>query len=228
MANSLSIVEQHPAIWRGGNANTPQPNRTPTGYASLDHALRGGIPNWGVIRLRHLPGTGELSFLSALLKNRKQTLHCAFVNPPGIILAPWLKQLGVNPAHALLINTDNELAKWATETCVRSSACHVVFMWVTGLTVKQARRLQVAAQNTQCQVFLFESLTAARRSLPVSLDLSLQPTEQGFSVEVHKQLAGWSHQQIPVYFGYTPNNNILAKVFRLYASPTSTSLNLQG
>lgn len=228
MANSLSLVEQHPAIWRGGDASTLQPNRTPTGFSALDKALRGGIPDWGVIRLRHLPGTGELSFLSALIKNREQAPHCAFVNPPGIILAPWLEQLGVNPAHTLLINTDSELAKWATESCIKSSACHVVFMWVTGLSAKEARRLQVATQHTHCQVFLFEPLTAKRHSLPISLDLSLSPTEQGFEIDVHKQFAGWSHQQIPVSFSYTPNNSPIASVFRLYTDSLSNTLNLQG
>ena len=228
MAHSLSLVEQHPAIWRGGDAGTLQPNRTPTGYNALDKVLRGGIPDWGVIRLRHMPGTGELSFLSSVIKNKGQAPHCAFVNPPGIILAPWLERLGVDPSHTLLIDTDNELAKWATELCIKSSACHIVFLWVSGLSVKEARRLQVATQNTHCQVFLFEPLTSKRHSLPVTLDLTLSPTEQGFNIDVHKQLAGWSHQQIPISFDYTPNNSTLSHVFRLYTDPISTTANLQG
>ncbi|MBU2979827.1 hypothetical protein [Alteromonas sp. C1M14] len=228
MAKSLTLIEQHPAVWRGNQSPSLLAKRVPTCIADLDTALSGGFPEWGVIRIRARQGTGELSFLKHLVGQKPADKLITFINAPGHILAPWLKNLGVEPIHCWLIDTTDEFSKWSAEESIRSGACHCVFLWVNNLSPKQARRLQVATEQHHCQVIIYEALSCSRRALPIPLDLSLYATEEGLKVDIHKQQGGWAKDDIYFSFSYTPNNQKLHDMMGRYGSSVTAASTLRG
>lgn len=228
MAKSLTLVEQHPAIWRGNQSHNVLAKRIPTRITNLDAALSGGFPEWGVVRIRARQGTGELSFLQHLISQEAADKLITFINPPGYILAPWLKSFGLDPAHCWLINTTDEFSKWSAEESIRSGACRCVFLWANTLSPKQARRLQVATEQHHCQMILYEELSYPRQPLPVPLDLSLYVTEEGLKVDIHKQQGGWAKEDIHFAFSYTPNNNKIRDIISRYQTSKTAVTTLRG
>ncbi|RDV23939.1 translesion DNA synthesis-associated protein ImuA [Alteromonas aestuariivivens] len=211
---------QLPGIWRAKEGlNVSGCTRQETGHRELDKALNGGFPPSGLVRIRSHLGIGELSLLQSIICQPKSQKLLVFVAAPGLVQAPWLKQLGVDLPQVYVIQppNDNE-ALWATEQCLKSGACRMVVLWQTALQPKPARRLQVAATHNHTLCLLMESLQSSRLSLPVTLDLALHPSEQSLYADILKQQGGWPRENIPVRLQHTPDNSAIMKAMAA-ASP---------
>lgn len=189
-ANPLlqALTSRH-LIWRGG-AGLEQKTR-PTGLPQLDRKLGGGLPAQGVIDVRSLRGIGELRlFLPSLSEAQNSGRLCVFIAPPWQLYAEGLAAAGLNLAQVLLVRpgTDAE-SLWAAEQSLKSGACGAVILWQDTMTLHQARRLQLAAQQGQAQLVLLRSSQAP--TLPASLCLQLTAHSRGLMVNVLKRRGGW-------------------------------------
>lgn len=208
MAESLLSLEKHPLIWRG--TQTPSTlSRLPTGHAILDKHLLGGLPSAGLVRVQASVGIGELSLLKdALLSGRPHKLR-VFINAPGDIHAPWLQHAGFDEAKTLqLAPTNNEDALWAAEQCLKSAVCHSVIIWVSDLSLRQARRLQIAASDNDCLCLLFQNRHVIS-GLPVMLDLKMNSHVHGLRVDIVKLQGGRPVDNLILPLRHTPDNSAI-------------------
>lgn len=189
-ANPLlqALTSRH-LIWRGGTG-LEQKTRS-TGLPELDHKLGGGLPAQGVIDVRSLRGIGELRlFLPSLAEAQSSGRVCTFIAPPWQLYAEGLAGAGLDLAQVLLVRpgTDAE-SLWAAEQSLKSGVCDAVILWHDHMTLHQARRLQLAAQQGQAQLVLLRSSEAP--TLPASLCLKLTVHRRGLIVNVLKRRGGW-------------------------------------
>lgn len=210
MPDHLSVIEKHPLIWRAGQRRDVQ-SRLATLHHELDTALSGGLVSAGLVRLLCNTGIGELSLFKSVIAEYRLHKLCVFINPPGILQAPWLATANISAQRVYQVASGgNEEALWAAEQCLKSGACHCVLLWATSITPKQARRLQVAASHNNALAILYMPPHCQRMSLPVSQDLSLSPCPGGLTVNVNKQAQGWPITNVFVTLTHTPTNHAIS------------------
>ncbi|WP_018984352.1 translesion DNA synthesis-associated protein ImuA [Salinimonas chungwhensis] len=206
---------KHPHVWRASEGLNDAKHRVCTGFKSLDELLGGGLPAAGLIRLRALPGIGELTFLKHVLAENPYEKLTMLINAPGHLHAAWLVNNKIKPATVRLVNPENhEDTLWAAEQCLKSEACHCVILWLNSLNAKQARRLQVAASQHHTLCVLLESVKVRRESLPLALDLTLSPSLHGLQIEINKHVGGRGTGATEIYFRYTPDNAVINLALR--------------
>lgn len=209
MADHLSVVDKHPLIWRAAQQQTRGP-RLPTQHTDLDNALGGGLVSAGVVRLLTDTGVGELSLLKTVIANHREHKLCLFINPPGMVQAPWLAAANIAAGRVYQVAPqDNDQALWAAEQSLKSGACHCVILWVKALSPKQARRLQVAASHNNALAVVLMPSRCKRIALPVSQDLALTPIAGGLSIQIVKQAQGWPVEDVRVHLTHTPSNQAI-------------------
>ena len=187
----------HPLVWRareglaGGRADT---NVWPSGWAALDAELPGG--GWPSRALTELllpaPGLGELRLLAPLLARLSaQGRALLWVQPPALLSAPSLLQMGCAPERCVVVRP--ELAPprraarkgaprapwadlcWVLEQALRSGQAGAVLAWLPAHLPQEAlRRLQLAAQAQAGPVFLLRPESDAAQASPAPLRLRLQ------------------------------------------------------
>jgi len=217
MASLLSLVEKHPAIWRGNQAPIGQSRRLATGYLSLDEAILGGFPEYGVVRISGRTGIGELSLLKNVFTQTSENAFYLFVNPPGVLITNSLRRVNVVPENVHVVSTSSELSLWAAEEAIKSASCSVLLLWCEHINAAQARRLQVAAVQHECLVVIFEPENQRSAALPVPLDLTITAIDQGLQVDIRKLQGGWPKQNIVVPVSFTPNNTTINSLMRKYS-----------
>ena len=224
MPDHLSVIEKHPLIWRAGQRRDVQ-SRLATLHEALDKALSGGLVSAGLVRLLCNTGIGELSLFKSIIADHRLHKLCVFINPPGILQAPWLATANISAERVYQVApNDNESALWAAEQCLKSGACHCVLLWANSISPKQARRLQVAASHNNALAILYMPPHCQRVSLPVSQDLSLSPCPGGLTVNVNKQAQGWPVRDVFVTLTHTPSNqSILAAMSKQDVADTSVT-----
>ena len=199
---------KHPDLWRAEqlfNA-VPEPAAPTTGFSSLDAHLPGnGWPQAGLGEfLLNTLGVGELRLLAPLLArlSREQTRWITWINPPFVPYAPALKALGIDVEKMLLIHPKNHKdALWALEQASKSGTCSVALAWLdeSKLTLKDTRRLQLAAKHGQSFVCLFRPLQAAQQNSMAELRLQITAPEPGeLEVCINKRRRGWPVQGLRV------------------------------
>ncbi|OJF69948.1 recombinase RecA [Alteromonas sp. V450] len=213
MKKSLLTLNKHPHIWRASEKNTKDPKFL-LGIDSLDTALNGGIAISGLIRVSSSTGVGELTLFKKVLCSQRTHKMVIFINPPGMLQTPWLENLGFNTQQVLVVNTDTEDdALWAAEQCLKSTACHCVVLWNSAISGKAARRLQVAAAHNDALCLLYTPLQVSLQeniqSLPIALDITLEPTDQKLAVNIKKQRHGWPVHNIVIPHSWTPDNHAI-------------------
>lgn len=213
MAESLTSLEKHPLIWRGTQTSSAV-SRLPTGHAMLDKHILGGLPSAGLVRVQSSMGVGELSLLKgALLSGRRHKLR-VFINVPGDIHAPWLHHCGFDDTKTLQINPANdEEALWSAEQCLKSAVCHSVILWVSALTSRQARRLQIAASDNDCLCLIYQHSHIVS-GLPLLLDLKVKPHGQGLCVDILKIQGGRPVDHLILPLSHTPDNSVILRLTR--------------
>jgi len=217
MASLLSLVEKHPAIWRGNQAPIGQSRRLATGYLPLDEAILGGFPEYGVVRISGRTGIGELSLLKNVFTQTGENAFYLFVNPPGVLITNSLRRVNVVPENVHVVSTSSELSLWAAEEAIKSASCSVLLLWCERTNAAQVRRLQVAAAQHECLVVIFEPESQRSAALPVPLDLTITAIDEGLQVNIRKLQGGWPKQNIVVPISFTPNNTTITSLMRKYS-----------
>lgn len=207
MKKPFILLDKHPHIWRARQQSIDE-NRFSLGIHALDKALNGGISTSGVIRVTSITGIGEVSLFKHPLTTYRPHKLRVFINPPANIQAPWLTTLGMNLEQVLIVTPKTaEEALWATEQCLKSTACHCVLLWNSTINTTQARRLQVAATHNDALCLLFASPDSPNESLPIMLDLTLHINNKRLVINIIKQRHGWPVANIEVPYSWTPDNH---------------------
>lgn len=171
----LEALLRHPSLWRGRNAAPPAV--FPTGHAALDRVLPGGgWPSKGLIEtLVPEEGCGELRLwapLVARLTQERAARCCAFISPPFEPYAPAWRLRGVR-TDRLLVARGSEAA-WAMEQGLLSGACALVFGWIACITMRELRRLALAAEKGAAIGVLIRPSSAAPEHSAALLRLALE------------------------------------------------------
>ncbi len=185
MSGEIERILQHPGVWRGG-VSTRLGEGLPSGHACLDETLpTGGWPMGALteILVRH-EGVGESRLLlPALARLSRAGRWLAWVSPPHIPYAPALAGADIDPARVLWVRARPEQAAWAMEQALRSGSCGAVLGWLDKTSMRELRRLQLAAERGRCWGVVFRPAHAAAESSPAFLRLCVEA--QGEETDVH-------------------------------------------
>lgn len=184
---TLDDLLRHPGLWRGHRPASLSGHRS--GFADLDRILpERGWPGCGLIEIMpERPGIGELSLLLPALRGRPQS----WISPPWRPYAPALAAAGIDLSTLLLVYPPRPAdALWAMEQILRSGCDAQVLGWQDAMPMSSLRRLQLAAEQGACRLFLFRPPHCARLASPAVLRLRLSPAATGLSVELLKSRGG--------------------------------------
>ena len=136
--------------------------------------------------------------LPLLAELSRQQQWLTWVNPPHVPYAPALEARQVNIARVLLVKVrDTEQSLWAAEQALRSGNCSLVLLWVERVSATRIRRLQLAAEESNCMGILFRPLQQRQQASMAALRLQITPAGDGLQVQVLKRRAGWGGK--PLY-----------------------------
>ena len=101
------------------------------------------------------------------------------VNPPHRPFVPGLAAQGLDAARLLALQgptlaSDAAARVWACEQALRCAGVAAVLAWLPQVRPEQLRRLQMAAQNFQQQLFVMRPLAAQHEASPAALRLLLE------------------------------------------------------
>lgn len=204
MHPTISYLKHKNLLWQ---ANHPESNNAQqqTGFKSLDDALQGGFPEYGVIDIRSQIGIGELRLLLPSILNRQQQRPAeliSFIAPPMSINSEMLAEFGFTLDDIIIVQPN--LAKqtlWSAEQSLKSGCCHTVIIWHLSLSVTQVKRLQMAAEKGNSLLFILRQPMQEHISLPVTLGLQLSPSKAGIKAIITKRRGSWSNSAFDIYMG---------------------------
>jgi cell division inhibitor SulA len=192
-AQSIEVLLQHPALWRGRGA-APRAGHA-TGFATLDAALPdAGWPRRGLVEIL-VPGDGcgELTLFAPLIRRFTQADNprwCAFVAPPFVPFAPAWRAQGARLDRLLTIQVPPAMqasqALWTMEQCLLSGACELGFAWPRTAGMTQLRRLALAAEHGGSLGVLIRPLRAAVESTAAALRIALTRTATHLRLQLLK------------------------------------------
>lgn len=197
MSSIIQSLQSSRLLWRAGDTVHNQKNTLSSGYSLLDDKLGGGWPDKGIIELQTaLIGIGEIRLLLPALKAmqhsevRQDKLYL-WICPPGRLNAQTLASAGLPLSNTLVASEIScEHAFWVAEQSLRSGCCAAVILWCEQLEPTQAKRLQLAAKEGNSLGILIRPPGNVEQSLPISVRMTLEPHEQGLSVDISKRLGG--------------------------------------
>lgn len=190
---------KHPQLWRGKDLTKASITRTvASGYSALDDCLAGGgWPNAGLVDfiLPHA-GIGELRLLLPALTTLAENRWLAWINPPFTPYAPALEAAGIDSSKILLIYAkSHEEMLWAMERTCKSGSCGAVLVWPDErkLSLKETRRVQLAAKQGTTLSVLFRPIEATSKASLAELRLGLSQGKDPLhlSVDIIKRRGGW-------------------------------------
>jgi protein ImuA len=133
--------------------------------------------------------------LEALTKEdpAKPKKWVAWIAPPFIPYAPALQQHGVDIDRMLMIHPTASVKSrwWAIEQAVRSGSSVGVLAWVSVADDVILRRLQLAAEEQGCWLWLFRPASARLQRSPAALRVQLSQAHAATRVEIVKCRGGW-------------------------------------
>jgi len=207
---SLPDLLQRADIWRG-DQTPPKVSAVndaclSSGFAELDALLPGGGWPRGALTEIILPheGVGALSLLMpALARLSRARRWLAWVSPPHIPYAPALAYAGIDLSRVLLVRPKARTdGLWALEQTLRAGTCGAVIAWpAAGLSPRQLRRLQLAAEEGNTWGILFRSPAAEKEASPAALRLRLEATDHGLAVHVLKRRGAWATGPVQLDIG---------------------------
>ena len=183
------------AVWRADELARNVGSTRPTGHAALDAVLPGG--GWPVGALVEVlqsqAGQGEWRLLAPALAAGAEPGRpggaLVLVNPPHRPFVPALAAQGLDAArllvlHGPLLARDAAARVWACEQALRGAGVAAVLAWLPQVRPEQLRRLQMAAQNFQQQLFVMRPLAAQHEASPAVLRLALEAGEDADALSV--------------------------------------------
>ncbi len=212
MSALLEQLTRRQLVWQG-NSQQQVYQAVSSGYPELDQQLGGGFPASGLIDIQSEAGIGELRLLLPYLQQQQQQSQrlLVFIGPPTGLSADMLAGAGLDLSQLLIItpmpqttpakklsprslsaNRFNlkQQALWAAEQCLHSGCCVSVLLWPAVISLAQARRLQLSAEQGAASMILLRQ-PGQGLSLPVNLSVSLQPDKQGLQLTVLKRKGSW-------------------------------------
>jgi protein ImuA len=193
MSTPLAALLNHPALWRGGELARGMEG-IPTGFPALDVQLPGGGWPRGALTeiLVEQEGVGELKLLCPALAALSQGKGwLALVTPPYLPYAPALAASGIDLSKIVLIRASSTTdACWAMEQALRSGVCSAVLGWMSYLTERGMRRLQLAAEAGACLSVCFASSHHAGHASSAALRLKIAAGRGKTGVHILKRRGG--------------------------------------
>lgn len=207
MSVLIEQLTRRQLLWHGDSQQLAY-QAVASGYPELDQQLAGGLPATGLIDIQTDAGIGELRLLLPYLQQQQQHSQrlLVFIAPPAELSADMLAGAGLDLSQLLIItptkqpaaapknnqkqNNQQQEALWAAEQCLQSGCCASVLLWPAAMSLAQARRLQLAAEQGAASMVLFRR-PCQSLSLPVNLSFSLQPDQQGLQLTVLKRKGSW-------------------------------------
>ncbi|WP_214000918.1 translesion DNA synthesis-associated protein ImuA [Arsukibacterium sp.] len=217
MSALLDQLARRQLVWHGDSQQLAY-QAVSSGYPELDQQLAGGLPLTGLIDMQSEAGIGELRLLLPYLLQQQQQSQrlLVFIAPPAELSADMLAGAGLDLSQLLIVTpapersaskpagyntkatqrraakklTPKQEALWAAEQCLQSGCCACVLLWPAAISLAQARRLQLAAEQGAASMVLFRNLSQTL-SLPVNLSLSLQADRHGLQITVLKRKGSW-------------------------------------
>ena len=182
-----------------------------TGYPALDQALAGGWPADGLNEfLLDQDGIGELQLLVPAMRTLSQSQNrwIVWINPPHKPCASALESLGIDLDKILMIYPKNaQEALWSLEKVLRSGSSSMALAWIdeTALSIKNSRRLQLAARQGHCCCTLFRPARAASQPSMARLRLALKAQgPDALQVDIRKRQGAWPLDGLKVTLSHAP------------------------
>lgn len=167
-----------------------------TGFTQLDELLGGGWPTSGVINLLSEPAIGEFRLLQGAFSKAQEEGLVVLINPPAEPCIHWLLAQHLSLERVLILRPENDThALWAAEQCTRSSSCALVWLWHSGLSFAQARRFNLASQQSAALLVLVNYQQQAP-SLPVQVSIKLSQQAQQLRVTLLRQQGRFARGEI--------------------------------
>lgn len=198
--DKITGLLHHPELWRAGQLERSGDTLS-SGFPALDQHLPGGGWPRGALAelLLATSGVGELRLLVPHVRtlSQNETRWIVWIDPPFVPYAPAFEALGVDVRKILLIHPRNhQQALWALERASRSGTCSMALAWLDErqLTLKDTRRLQLAARRGRTLAYLFRPREAAEGSSMAELRLQVTPDDihlNRITVDVRKRRGGW-------------------------------------
>lgn len=212
-------------VWTAAHTKqSVQNEKLLTGFEDLDKVLSGGFPRAGMIHIDSYLGCGEVRLMLSVLQQTiakgtrsepSENKLFAFINPPFDLNAEFLLAHNISLAQLVVIQAKNNAtdALWSAEQCVKSGACHAVFIWQAELNHTHIKKLEVAALQGNSYCVWLDSLQQkqqgkeARQNLPLSLSLSVSRINEHLSIKVNKQKVGWAQQSVSIPLPFVGQTN---------------------
>jgi protein ImuA len=174
----------HPSLWRAHQLGRSAEHALPSGFGLLDAQLPGG--GWPRRVLTELllphPGIGEMRLLAASLAAVQQAGRLVMMfDPPAVVSAPALAELGLDVNQLLVIHTHLQLRPgadrlWALEQALKSGHVGAVVAWLPQrLRAERLRRLQLASHVHDGPAFMLRETSAQGQASAAPLRLALHP-----------------------------------------------------
>lgn len=197
---SLNDLLHRPDIWRGRRAVHTGEVRD-TGFTELNEILvGGGWPLGGLVEIHHdQPGSGEWQLLSGVLANfAEQPGYLVLVNPPALLYASALAQMGVPAERILVIRSRHKSDLLASVLEVLKADCASLVLFWEGryrLRYAELRKVQLSVAESDALCFMLSNQPQSSAS-PAPLRLELQPQSSGFHVRVDRQRGGFESAEV--------------------------------
>ncbi len=189
------LSDREPVWRRYGVRRASQRAESPSmasGWPALDAVLPGGGFPLGAVTelLVENTGIGDLSLLLPCLAQRMAVLpgyQVGLVAPPHALQASALAAFGLNSARLPVVHCNHDSERiWAVEQMALSKAFAAVVLWCDRATPTALRRLQLAAEQSLCAVFVYRTSRQSRHASPAALRLLLSARGDAQRIEVLK------------------------------------------
>lgn len=191
---ALSVVLQHPALWRGSECASVNLPSLPTGFPALDALLPGGgWPRGALTEL--LPtclGVGEMRLILPALQRLTQAGQwVVLIDPPHIPYAPALAAAGVRLARLAVVRPSQPPdSLWAAEQALRAGCCGAVVCWPITRDQRVLRRLQLAAEAGKSWGVLYRPAALVTCPSPAPLRIAITTVDRRIAVTILKRRGG--------------------------------------
>lgn len=196
--SALDNALKNGQVWLGQQDNprhNPGSNlnhKLSTGYPALDELCLGGWPVGAISEIQLMKtGMGEIQLLlPTLIHLSQQKSWLIWVNPPLAPYAPYLQAAGINLKHLLCVYPKNAKEMlWVLEQAL-AGGCSGLLAWNSRLNNKSLRRLQLAAEQSQCCCFLFGQHSQQQSPAALRLQIHRYKHHQ-LDFDILKRRGGW-------------------------------------
>ncbi len=217
MKHFLQDLKNRQLVWQAGKPQTQSTPRVSSGYSQLDEYLEGGWPCHGVIQLQtEQSGIGELRLLlPALQELASQDKWQAWVQPPAR-LCPHSFEPDTLSRTLVVTPSNPKQSLWVSEQILTSGCFSAMVLWSKTLSPSQAKRLQLAARDSQTLAFVISPLPAQDTSLALSMRMRVGYWERGLTLHIFKRQHAWP---LPAF-----NLDMSTRWPRLFSTVDATSV----